>query len=872
MLKLVYSLLTFTQGVELRLENTMNIKTFEDLQLEGPEGNKREVIAMLKRMKKVDMISNIADFDEKAIKFDDVTKASQSLLEKKDPTKAEEFWSNVIERSQQGVVEIATNMHEALHYEDRRQFFKKFTESMSKIHDLREAVAKAKSDNNETTEWDTDQATLNKLILQTDLDLEQLDDSLLDKQSYIKHIQQRQADKDFFKAALDYQEILRQRYQTFYLQLYADFILNQKKVSDGSFKMAHDFQEDMTAYSILAKRFPANSDKTCDPIPIWPDVVLQYCDEQAEKNGYGEDELEYCKCYNIESKTLTLRKPKTKGKGKGAENYDKIVFKGGQAPKDESASEDEPTRAMMDLGGVFTASSKWDANWGNPRLDSKRCVYSAKGKGQEPQWWQIMMPNSEFYEVSGMTIMPSGDNNYHDMFIKAVQFEYSNDDGKNWHSHNNGKWYNTGMTAQDAYKLQRRFKIDPPMHGTAFRVILDAKHKTGRDYLGRFDLWALKTPDFVPKDEKPNPKRAIMDLEGKFIASGHYDKDWNNPRLDSKTGIFNPWGRDFSAQTWTVDMKGDEMYEMNAMILKSMVGANDVDGQKAAITHIRFQFSYDNGKTWFDHQNGTWYATGQLPTDAENLERTFEIDPPMNGNAFRALLDHEHITGRATAGRFDFLVVPSPEFKPLTDLKPAPLRAMMDLKANFKAAHQWDNKDWNKPLMNGKQKGIYSKKGQGKAPQWWQVTMKGDEYYEVSHMSLKKHDGAGSDAMIAAVSFQFSTDKGKTWHDHEGGRWYKTNATADDDEDLERRFEIDPPMNGNAFRVVIDHEKGHAKGPYTAGRFDLWVTPNPNFEPEKVQAAPQKALMELGAEFSASSAWDYGKWFKPRLDSKSSIW
>ena len=85
--------------MELRLENTMNIKTFEDLQLEGPEGNKREVIAMLKRMKKVDMISNIADFDEKAIKFDDVTKASQSLLEKKDPTKAEEFWSNVIERS-----------------------------------------------------------------------------------------------------------------------------------------------------------------------------------------------------------------------------------------------------------------------------------------------------------------------------------------------------------------------------------------------------------------------------------------------------------------------------------------------------------------------------------------------------------------------------------------------------------------------------------------------------------------------------------------------------------------------------------------------------------------------------------------------------
>jgi hypothetical protein len=139
--------------------------------------------------------------------------------------------------------------------------------------------------------------------------------------------------------------------------------------------------------------------------------------------------------------------------------------------------------------------------------------------------------------------------------------------------------------------------------------------------------------------------------------------------------------------------------------------------------------------------------------------------------------------------------------------------------------------------------------------------MKGDEYYEVSYMSLKKHDGAGSDAFIKAVSFQISTDKGKTWHDHEGGKWFKTNMTGDDDEDLERRIEIDPPMNGNAFRVVLNHEDGHAKGGYTAGRFDLWVTPNPNFEPEKVQAAPQKALMELGAEFRASSSWDLSTWF-----------
>ena len=64
------------------------------------------------------------------------------------------------------------------------------------------------------------------------------------------------------------------------------------------------------------------ADKKCAPLPIWPEVVLSYCDSNAERFGYGDDELNYCKCYEAESKMLTRRKPKTKGKGNGAENYE----------------------------------------------------------------------------------------------------------------------------------------------------------------------------------------------------------------------------------------------------------------------------------------------------------------------------------------------------------------------------------------------------------------------------------------------------------------------------------------------------------------------------------------------------------------------
>ena len=59
--------------------------TFADLQLEteGPEGNRREVLKILNKMKKVDMVSNIASFDANSTKFDDVMATSKKLLEKR---------------------------------------------------------------------------------------------------------------------------------------------------------------------------------------------------------------------------------------------------------------------------------------------------------------------------------------------------------------------------------------------------------------------------------------------------------------------------------------------------------------------------------------------------------------------------------------------------------------------------------------------------------------------------------------------------------------------------------------------------------------------------------------------------------------------
>jgi hypothetical protein len=96
---------------------------------------------------------------------------------------------------------------------------------------------------------------------------------------------------------------------------------------------------------------------------------------------------------------------------------------------------------------------------------------------------------------------------------------------------------------------------------------------------------------------------------------------------------------------------------------------------------------------------------------------------------------------------------------------------------------------------------------------------------------MKRGDALQPGRVINAVSFQFSQDNGNNWHDFEGGRWFKTGQLSIDPVSLERLIEFETPMNGNAFRAVFNHDDGHITGTSTNGRFDFWVTSNPEFKP-----------------------------------------
>ena len=123
---------------------------------------------------------------------------------------------------------------------------------------------------------------------------------------------------------------------------------------------------------------------------------------------------------------------------------------------------------------------------------------------------------------------------------------------------------------------------------------------------------------------------------------------------------------------------------------------------------------------------------------------------------------------------------------------------------------------------------------------------------------------------INDVQFQFSQDGGKTFHDFEGGKWFKTGQLPNDPFSLERVIEFETPMTGNAFRILLTHADNHVVGKGTHGRFDFWVLPNPEFKPEDLKEAPKMAIMDLGATFTASSSYN-GQWNNPRLDSKTGV-
>lgn len=201
-------------------------------------------------------------------------------------------------------------------------------------------------------------------------------------------------------------------------------------------------------------------------------------------------------------------------------------------------------------------------------------------------------------------------------------------------------------------KVREGTKVDAKPNATAPAKAADANKTVAANKTAaatKTDA-AAKTP---AKTTGPVPKRAMMDLNGKFSASSSWDENWKTPTLDSPRGVHNAKETEGKEQWWEVDMPYDSMYKFSAMTLQKR---GDGCCAERIIDAVKFQYSTD-GKTFKDYNNGKYVPTGQKPSDPKEAQVKFEIDPPITANKVRILLDKSHSTLGWYTGRFDLWAV-----------------------------------------------------------------------------------------------------------------------------------------------------------------------------------------------------------------------
>jgi hypothetical protein len=83
--------------------------------------------------------------------------------------------------------------------------------------------------------------------------LEEITDSIPSREKFFGLLEKNVQKKDEFLAVMNFQEIVRQKYQLYYLYMYADYELNQHSVSDNAYKMTKEFKKDMEFYNQLGQ-------------------------------------------------------------------------------------------------------------------------------------------------------------------------------------------------------------------------------------------------------------------------------------------------------------------------------------------------------------------------------------------------------------------------------------------------------------------------------------------------------------------------------------------------------------------------------------------------------------------------------------------
>lgn len=70
---------------------------------------------------------------------------------------------------------------------------------------------------------------------------------------------------------------------------------------------------------------------------------------------------------------------------------------------------------------------------------------------------------------------------------------------------------------------------------------------------------------------------------------------------------------------------------------------------------------------------------------------------------------------------------------------------------------------------------------------------------------------------------EYSNDEGVTWQDYQNGEWIATGQDQQTDHDTELSIVLDPPIQGNAFKIKTT--RTYRTHDSWVLRFDFWLTP-----------------------------------------------
>lgn len=211
-----------------------------------------------------------------------------------------------------------------------------------------------------------------------------------------------------------------------------------------------------------------------------------------------------------------------------------------------------PRKAMTDLMAKPSQSSKWDANWEDPRIFGGTGAHESYDSWKKKQdfWVQLDMPDNKPLEVTRLLLQKRGDSRVKGskaQYFTGLSIQYRSSPNGAWTDYRAGKILPSGLT-KDLSQFSTSYINLETIKASQVRIHIHGGQPT-RNL--RYDIEVV-TDKSTPKMTKPlKSKRMGATVKASNCWDAYWCKDFS---LTSKTG-FHPRNGWKNSQDFYIDVK-----------------------------------------------------------------------------------------------------------------------------------------------------------------------------------------------------------------------------------------------------------------------------------------------------------------------------